>query len=133
MTRTRSYGEKTLRPLSQAARVIPIRPQPLPDPKITFVDTNHVIVKEDDGESVVVFDGAPYHLLSLPHPGRGAVILVPHQRLTVLGNGAKVDGQGEWMLEAREVMRFTWRYGSWWGSRVSGGGYLDLRREGVGA
>ena len=97
-------------PTQKAARVIPIRPRPLPDPKITFVVTNHVMQKADDGESIVVFHGGPGHLVSLPTPGRGSVVLLTHfADVTVLGNGSTI-GREETRLSlgAQAVVRLSW-------------------------
>jgi hypothetical protein len=112
--RTKSYGEKgILRKVPGGARVIPIRPPPMPDPKITFIRTNHVIVKDDDGESVLVFHGKEGHLLSLPTPGRGSVVVLSHfSDITVLGNGATLGKEKERLTVcAQTIVRFRWNEG----------------------
>jgi hypothetical protein len=112
--RTRDYGLKPPRtlPIQRPARVIPIRMQPLPDPRVVFVATNHVCHKEDESESLLVFYGKPGHLLSLPYPGQGSVVVAAHQSVLVLGNGGRILHRGKtdraYEQDARTVVRFRW-------------------------
>jgi hypothetical protein len=146
MKRTRSYGEKSVRTrLPSEARIVPIRPQPLPDPRILFLETNHVIVKEDDGTTIVVFRGRgpksdtrpgtgfAGHLLSLPVSRRGAVIVATHAPLTVLGNGSLVEGASlsfpfARTLDAETVTLFSWSVDVWRCTRVVDRSYLELQQ-----
>jgi hypothetical protein len=121
MTRIRSYGEKgSLRKVPGGARVIPIRPPPLPDPKVTFAATNHVIVKDDDGESILVFHGGEGHLVSLPAPGRGSVVILSHfSDVTVLANGSTIGSEETRLtIGPKALARFRW-------SRPDGCWYLE--------
>ncbi len=119
--KTRSYGEKST--LTRTTGVVQA-PQRPPHGEDDFMVTGNALLGSD---TTVTFDGKEdLHVLSLPRPASGAVVLVARARVQVSGNGELVGESCEVTASRGSVTRFSWMGDRW--EREDNASFTKLER-----